>query len=278
VALCKDPKTGKIESIPGNSCPAGWATISTGTVPAEEIQVSTSGNSSVPSTADSRPVMINYAGTTQKYGSPRPVFSNVYQQQQNLASIRATNAPQYKAIVELMRRRGYLGPRTNSIDAINNAWRELNKDAAASLEAGDSTLVKTPTDLLIGDRGGEDIPVGPRGGSGSRAYTGPVQSVTVQAESDVRATADTVAMEMLGRGVSDEEFQRILNRTRKAEQAQPQVTTSATGMSTTQQGLTAEGRQDIVQNIIAKKPEYQEFQKATTLMSWFDRALNERMQ
>jgi hypothetical protein len=121
---------------------------------------------------------------------------------------------------------------------------------------------------------------GSSGGRGGRtaAYTGPVQSITVQAESDVRSTANAVAMEMLGRGVSDEEFKRILNRTRKAEQAQPQVATTSTGMSTTEQGLTAEGRKDIIENIIAKKPEYQEFQKATTLMSWFDRALQERMQ
>jgi len=110
-------------------------------------------------------------------------------------------------------------------------------------------------------------------------YMGPVESVTVQAESDVRATADAVAMEMLGRGVSDAEFQRVLNRTRKAEQTQPQVTTPmGPGRQVTEQGLSAEGRQDIVQNIIAKKPEYQEFQKATTLMSWFDRALQGRTQ
>jgi hypothetical protein len=133
-------------------------------------------------------------------------------------------------------------------------------------------------DWFSGTAEGED-----RSGRGRRrgggAYMGPVESVTVQAESDVRATADAVAMEMLGRGVSDAEFKRILNRTRKAEQAQPQVTTPmGPGRQVTEQGLSTEGRQDIVQNIIAKKPEYQEFQKATTLMSWFDRALQERMQ
>ena len=108
-------------------------------------------------------------------------------------------------------------------------------------------------------------------------YTGPVATRTIAAESDVRATADAVAMEMLGRAVTDEEYDRILKRTRKAERNQPQVTTSGRGYSTTQQGLSAEGRQDIVENILAKKPEYQEFQKATTLMSWFDEALNRRM-
>jgi hypothetical protein len=109
-------------------------------------------------------------------------------------------------------------------------------------------------------------------------YRGPVATRTVAAESDVRATADAVSMEMLGRGITDQEFERILNRTRKAEIQQPQITRSGTGFSTTEQGLTAQGRQDIIENILAKKPEYQEFQKATTLMSWFDEALNRRMQ
>jgi hypothetical protein len=116
--------------------------------------------------------------------------------------------------------------------------------------------------------------VGGRGGRGG--YSGPTASVTIAAESDVRATADAIAMEMIGRGINDEEYQRILKRTRSAEQTQPQVTTSGTGYSATQQGLTAEGRKDIVQNILAKKPEYEEFQKSTTLMDWFDRALSER--
>ena len=109
-------------------------------------------------------------------------------------------------------------------------------------------------------------------------YRGPVATRTVAAESDVRATADAVALEMLGRGITDEEFNRILNRTRKAEVEEPQITQAGRGFSTTEQGLTAQGRQDIVTNILSKKPEYQEFQKATTLMSWFDEALNRRMQ
>jgi hypothetical protein len=148
----------------------------------------------------------------------------------------------------------------------------LKENAAAAM----SVYASTPGELLYGDMSGQ-TPTTAGSGRGS-GYAGPSRSVVVAAESDIRATADAVAMEMLGRGVSDEEFQRIVRRTRKAEQAQPQVTTSGPGMSVTEQGLTAEGRQDIVQNILAKKPEYAEFQKATTLMSWFDRALSERMQ
>lgn len=157
-----------------------------------------------------------------------------------------------------------------------------------SKRLSDSGIRKSPLDIVYGvaykkgilkDDGTFTAPedgasVGGRGSRGG--YSGPTASVTIAAESDVRATADAIAMEMLGRGINDEEYQRILKRTRGAEQTQPQVTTSGTGYSATQQGLTAEGRKDIVQNILAKKPEYEEFQKSTTLMDWFDRALSER--
>ena len=161
--------------------------------------------------------------------------------------------------------------------------------AKESNRLSESGVRKSPMDLLydvafkrgiLKDDGTFEAyePSGASGGSrgGRGGYSGPTASVTIAAESDVRATADAIAMEMIGRGINDEEYQRILKRTRSAEQTQPQVTTSGTGYSATQQGLTAEGRKDIVQNILAKKPEYEEFQKSTTLMDWFDRALSER--
>lgn len=110
------------------------------------------------------------------------------------------------------------------------------------------------------------------------AYSGPRKTYAVQSEADVRELADTVAMEMIGRGISDDEMAKILKKVRKAEMAQPTVSTTTPGSTTTEYGLTPTGRQDIIENIIAKKPEYAEFQKATTLMSWFDRALSERLQ
>lgn len=178
----------------------------------------------------------------------------------------------------------YFSTLANSLYATNfisKSSRNIPEYVAAGLENAINVYqayVSTGGDKSFSDWwGGYVQSAPPREEDGGR-YTGPVATRTVAAESDVRATADAVALEMLGRSVTDEEYDRILKRTRKAEQAQPQITTSGRGYSTTEQGLSAQGRQDIVENILAKKPEYQEFQKATTLMSWFDEALNRRMQ
>lgn len=263
MALCKDPKTGKIENVPGNSCPSGWVMISPGTIPVEESTTSSSNTSNY-----YVPWPSGQTGTGSPYVVP-PQRYEVGRAESAWVSLPAATKRSIQALAKSIDRR-----KTGQglfLEAVQ---------AAKYTSAGQNP--QTPFDIL--NQMARDYSAGvygatPSGGSGrGGAYTGPVRSVTVQAESDIRATADAIGMEMLGRGVSDEEFKRILKRTRKAEQAQPDITTSGVSSRETQQGLSAQGRQDIVQNILAKKPEYEEFQKATTLMSWFDRALQERMQ
>lgn len=118
------------------------------------------------------------------------------------------------------------------------------------------------------------------GGFGGAGAGGPRtrQTITKMAESDIRLLANEIAMEMTGRGVTDRELTKIVDRMRKAEMQQPSVTTTGKTQTISQEGLTTTGRQDIIKNIISAKPEYAEFQKATTLMDWFDEALQERMQ
>lgn len=120
---------------------------------------------------------------------------------------------------------------------------------------------------MIADQGG-------RGG----AYRGPVAQYTEMAESDVRATANEVAIELLGRPLDQDEFNRVLRKTRKAEQAQPTVTTRSTGKTVTQQGLTAQGRDDILREVISKNPEYEQFQVETTVLDAMLNFVNKKRQ
>ena len=53
---------------------------------------------------------------------------------------------------------------------------------------------------------------------------------------------------------------------RRAEQEQPTVTTSVPGRTVTQQGLTAQGREDILREVISQNPEYERFQVDTTVL------------
>lgn len=115
-----------------------------------------------------------------------------------------------------------------------------------------------------------------QGGGG--AYKGPVSSYTEMAESDVRATANEVAIELLGRPLDQDEFNRILRKTRKAEQEQPTVTTRSPGSTRTQQGLTAQGREDILREVISKNPDYQQFQVETTVLDAMLNFVNKKRQ
>lgn len=110
------------------------------------------------------------------------------------------------------------------------------------------------------------------------AYKGPVSTYTEMAESDVRATANDVAIELLGRPLDQDEFDRVLRKTRKAEQAQPTVTTRSTGKTMTRQGLTAQGRDDILREVISKNPDYEQFQVETTVLDAMLNFVNKKRQ
>lgn len=101
-------------------------------------------------------------------------------------------------------------------------------------------------------------------------------------EGDLKDLANTISMEMLGKGVTEKQWGRILQKVREKEAANPRVTTSQSGVgqsvTSTQPGVSNADRQDVIQNILQKAPQYGDYQKATTLMGFFDQALNERLQ
>lgn len=115
-------------------------------------------------------------------------------------------------------------------------------------------------------------------GTGRGGYSGPTASRTMMAESDIRATANALAIELIGRSVDDKELEKITRRMRMAEVQQPQITTSTTGSSVTQQGLTSQGREDILRDLISKNPEYQNFQVDTTVLDAMTGFINEKKQ
>lgn len=123
----------------------------------------------------------------------------------------------------------------------------------------------SPWDIINTGAAGGGTAAGGRGGGG--AYTGPVRSVTVQAETDIVASARAAAEELLGRMPTQQELDRILKRTRAAEQAQPTVQTrQGPGQVTTAEGLTKEGRDNILRQVLMQSPDYQDYQIDSTVM------------
>lgn len=81
-------------------------------------------------------------------------------------------------------------------------------------------------------------------------------------EADIRDLANQISMAMVGRGVSDKEFARILPKVRGFE---GRADASSAGI------------QDVIEGIVGQNPQYLDYQKATTLMDWFDAALAGRL-
>jgi hypothetical protein len=159
--------------------------------------------------------------------------------------------------------RRYTDSELGTQGGVETAWKMVLEDAGASGVSAINLLTSGPslagkqTSGTGGDSGGSG-----RGGG----YSGPTVSRTMQAESDIKATANALAIELIGRPVDDKELDRIVKRMRGAEMAQPQITTSTQASSTTQQGLTPQGREDILRDVISKNPEFVDYQLDTTVM------------
>jgi len=261
---------------PGDACPNGQPATYSVNGQSEPDMASAVGEASsltptVQWNVNTSPVKVKRPAASYSGGIPAGEVETTipyYEAQQIANELRGQGGKKYEDFVGKLR--AYTGSELGTTGGVDSAWNTVLTDAYS---AGVNAF-----DLL--DRGPSLIDKETPGATptGARGYAGPRATVTMQAESDVRELADAVAVEMIGRAVSEDEMAKILKRVRKAEVEQPTITSSRVASTTTQQGLTAEGRRDIVENIIAKKPEYAEFQKATTLMGWFDRALNERMQ
>lgn len=114
-------------------------------------------------------------------------------------------------------------------------------------------------------------------GGGGRGYSGPVSQTTLMDEQDVDRTANALALELIGRPLSQQELAKITKRLRKAEYANPTVTTpQGPGGSVTQSGLSAQGREDVLREVIAQNPEYEQFQVDHTVLDTMLAAFDKR--
>lgn len=156
-------------------------------------------------------------------------------------------------------------------------WDKAISGAAALTEAGKPTTAFEWLSSYSEQYGGDD-PSGGSRGSGRGGYSGPVAQTTFMDERDVDRTANALALELIGRPLSQKELSKVTARLRSEEKANPTVTTPGVGSSVTQSGLSAEGRADVLREVIAENPEYQQFQVDTTVLDTMLSELNKREQ
>jgi hypothetical protein len=177
-----------------------------------------------------------------------------------LNEVRGKGGKEYKTFLSQLQR--YNNSESTSASGVEGMWKNVLDDAEAS---GVNAM-----DLL---QRGTKIPKD--GDSGGR-YTGPVATTTLANERDLRATADAVASTVIGRGITDEEFQKVLKQVRVAERAEPTVSIPGVGSNVSMPGLSAEGRQDIIRDSLMKGPEAEDYGKATKMMDLFYKTLEAR--
>ena len=110
----------------------------------------------------------------------------------------------------------------------------------------------------------------PAGGAGGG---GPTSFVTHANESDVRALADSLAQEMIGRTISDKEFKRMYKRVRTEEMESPRTTRIEGGVQVTETGMTDLERQEVLQEVLREKPEWEQYQMTTGVLDAMNNAI-----
>lgn len=231
----------------------------------------------IPAMADSRRVIVGYQDMGPNSGPPRPIGSTVFEEVRKFGALRATSPETYQNTVNMLRATGLLGSRANAWSSIESAYKDLLGIAAGAFTGGKPITVQAAAQMLFDQRGSEGAADGTGSGrGGSRAYTGPTTTTTLANERDLRSTADAVASTVIGRGITDDEFQKVLKQVRSAERSDPTISTPGIGTSVTQSGLSAEGRQDIIREALMKGPEAKDYSKATTMMDVFYKALESR--
>jgi hypothetical protein len=265
---------GKWSSLPpGSQCPSGSTSTplpnSQQPVPVNSMGEGFQWNQ------DTSPVQVGserkYLGSTLEtvptvmaVAKAQDIFNQVW----GAGSVKGASAAakqQKENMLALLRR--YSNSELGTRGAAEQAWNDALTDAAR----GNVDVYQ----LLAGESGFDEDD---KSGSGRGGYSGPTATTTFMDERDVDRTANALALELIGRPLSQKEIAKVTKRLRSEEAANPTISTPGVGSSVTQSGLSAEGRADVLREVIAENPEYQQFQVDNTVLDTMLSELNKREQ
>ena len=146
---------------------------------------------------------------------------------------------------------GYFGQRFKTYTSDDAAWRQLVEDAA-SFNVSPLDLLKEGQAAYLG--------AGGYGSGGSGGSGGTSKSYTNANKADVRVLANAISEDMIGRRITDKEFDRMLKKVRKEEGKSPTITSSSGNTTRTKQGITNAEREEVMAEILNENPEYREYQ------------------
>ena len=209
----------------------------------------TGGNGSprVPYNADTRPVIVGVTphmvsdaiqGAGRVYSPVQGMYDgipmSVYEAQQALIDWKMNDHNRFSLAVDLLRGAGYLGPKSNSMEAIQTAWKDALQGAASLYEnyqTANSDIFRNLYNLAAenADQGG-----GSRSGGSTpitdRTYTS--SDVTLTNPTRAKSIVNSALSQYLGRDAKPGELKAFLASLHEEQQENPLVSTTHTHMST----------------------------------------------
>lgn len=237
------------EYIVGDSCPVGYTQTSGPTISVDGAKTA---SGDLPSAADKRPV-----GTQQYIGSQLGMGSGstVYETYKAFEQMRVTDPSAYRGIVKRMREAGLLTSREKSDVTIARKYRLLVEASAQSVEEGNP---QTPMQILGGLIEGGGVDSGAERSTGVGAYTGPRYTTEISSDTGAYTLLNTMARDMLGRDLTEQEVKKYTQQLRQAEMESPQVATPQGRAGTVYSG--GVDRNEVVRQLITENPDYAGFQ------------------
>lgn len=177
-----------------------------------------------------------------------------------------TGGRRYQELVQGLE--GYFDQDFSSYTSIDTAWNRVVEDA----KGGNRVAMDL---VAMGRVQGQDQGQTTGGGGGGGAYTGPRYSVTEANEEDLYTMAQSLAMEMIGRPINGEQFDRVLKRVRNAERENPTVSRTVGNRTTTETGITNEGRQSVMAELLQENPDWRRHQMSQGVLDALTRNIQE---
>lgn len=241
--------------------------------------------------SDTSPVVIARRPTRGPYSASvymQPNETNVFDGRKMLSYWRAQRAngdDTYDYVVGLLRRKGYLGPRANSIDSIETAWKNVLTEGSKLFAQDPSAPGKADVfDYLnsLDDQYDPNADTKGSGPSGSGPSSNIDSTVTLTDPGTAQTLVDQALEQYLGRKANDKETATFRKALAAAQMANPQVTQSATsgGTNSTSSTLRSGGfnPQTFAEEWALGQKGAGEYQAATTFLDTFMGSLGNPME
>lgn len=165
------------------------------------------------------------------------------------------NNPEYANLVAGVE--GYFGVKIESYTSIDAAFNRIVDDVAADGGSIMGALDQGRKFRMMPGFGGGD------GGGGGTRY-----SYTEANDADVRVLANGLAEEMIGRRITEKEFDKLLKRVRKEEGESPTISRSSGKTTRTETGITNSEREEVLAEVLRENPEWKKYQMDTASLDY----------